>query len=73
MAGRTREKPPEDEVVTPEELAAELKISRATIYSWRSRRQGPEGFVAGGSLRFRRSAITRWLAACGDSTMNGTR
>lgn len=73
MAVRTRAKPAEDEVVTPKELAAELKIAIATIYSWRCRGQGPEGFIAGGSLRFRRSAITRWLADCGDTTMIGQR
>lgn len=74
MPAQTRATPPVDEVVTPDELAAELKISRATIYSWRSRgRGGPEGFLAGGALRFRRSAINKWLAANGDSTMIGQR
>lgn len=59
--------PPPDEVVTPEELAAELKLKRGTIYSWRSRGIGPKGFLACGALRFRRSEITRWLAESGDT------
>jgi predicted DNA-binding transcriptional regulator AlpA len=56
-----------DEVVTPEELAKECKVQRGTIYAWRSRGQGPQGFLLEGSLRFRRSEVDRWLAECGDT------
>jgi len=56
-----------DKVVTPDELADSLKVSRSTIYSWRHRGQGPRGFRAGGALRYRQSEVDRWLRESGDT------
>jgi predicted DNA-binding transcriptional regulator AlpA len=67
---RKQAAPDVDPVVTPEELSAELKIPLGTIYQWSSRGTGPESFKPGGrTLRYRRSAINKWLAECGDTTL----
>jgi predicted DNA-binding transcriptional regulator AlpA len=57
----------DDPLVTPEELAAELRIVVATIYVWRTRSKGPSGFRVGRHLRYRRSEIDRWLTSLGDT------
>jgi transcriptional regulator with XRE-family HTH domain len=67
LSGSPGAKSPDD-IVTPDELAAELKVERDIIDTWRARGRGPRGFVIEGSLRFRRGEITRWLASCGDTS-----
>lgn len=73
MAPRAPAYPVADPLVTPDELAGELKIKVNTLYSWRTRGQGPAGFMVGGALRWRRSEIARWLAESGDTAATGKR
>lgn len=51
----------DDELLTPAELSAWLKISAATIKQWRHRGVGPHGFVLGRRVRYRRSVVEKWL------------
>ena len=46
--------------LTIEELADELGVTKATIYMWRHRGEGPKGAIIGRSLRFRREDIEQW-------------
>lgn len=61
-----------DPWVTPEELAEELRIPVGTIYSWRSRGKGPAASKFGRHLRFKRSAINKWLADCANAGTRAT-
>lgn len=53
--------PDGDELLTPAELAEWLKIPVATLYGWRYRAEGPPSIKVGRHLRYRRSAVDRWL------------
>ncbi len=53
----------EDDLLPVKELAAEVGVSPATVYEWRTRGEGPRAIKVGGQLRFRRSEINRWLEA----------
>jgi excisionase family DNA binding protein len=53
----------EDDLLPVKELAAEVGVSPATVYGWRTRGEGPRAIKVGGQLRFRRSEINRWLEA----------
>ncbi|HID9837555.1 TPA: methylation-associated defense system helix-turn-helix domain-containing protein MAD1 [Pseudomonas aeruginosa] len=53
---------PEDEILTLDEVAVYLKAGKKTVY--RLAQQGAiPGFKLGGSWRFRRSELDRWIAA----------
>ncbi|MFD7858303.1 helix-turn-helix transcriptional regulator [Streptomyces microflavus] len=47
--------------VSVEDLAAELRIPKSTIYGWKSRGTGPEWIRVGKHLRARRATIDTWL------------
>ena len=47
--------------LTPEDVAEELQIPFRTLYSWRSRRIGPEAIRIGRHLRYSRREVDRWL------------
>ena len=49
------------ELLTTEELAAFLKVPRATIYGWRYEGGGPPCLKIGRHLRFRVADVERWL------------
>jgi len=49
-----------DEILTIKELASYLKIAEKTAYRFVSEGRIP-GFKVGGSWRFRRSEIERWI------------
>jgi len=49
-----------DEILTIREIAEYLKIKEKTIYALVAR-GGIPGFKVGGSWRFRRSEIDRWI------------
>ncbi len=53
----------DDDLLGVKELAAEFRVSPATVYGWRTRGEGPRAIKVGGQLRFRRSEIDRWLEA----------
>jgi excisionase family DNA binding protein len=56
-----------DELLTLDEVAAELKVSREALYRWRRRGTGPPSIrLPGGVVRIRRSALTGWLRALQD-------
>jgi excisionase family DNA binding protein len=73
MEGRRQEGDPAtvaddaDEWLTLDQVAAELKISRESLYRWRRRGTGPPSIrLPGGTVRIRRSALTAWLRALQD-------
>lgn len=50
------------EILTVEDLAAELQIPKQTIYNWRAMfpPKGPKGFRVGRHLRFHRADVDEW-------------
>jgi excisionase family DNA binding protein len=56
-----------DELLTLDEVATELKISREALYRWRRRGTGPPSIrLPGGAVRIRRSALQAWLRTLQD-------
>lgn len=51
-----------DEILTIEEVAAYLKAGRRTVYRLAANGQIP-AFKLGGTWRFRRAELDRWIAA----------
>jgi excisionase family DNA binding protein len=65
---RTRKAPKPDpgsgtarRLLSPDELASYLGVPRATVYRWRSRREGPCGIRVGRHIRYRLEEVDRWL------------
>ncbi|MEV7417506.1 helix-turn-helix domain-containing protein [Streptomyces sp. NPDC089919] len=53
---------PRDEMLTIPEVIEEIGVPRATFYRWRQYRKGPKSIkLPNGSVRIRRSELTRWL------------
>lgn len=50
-----------DRLLTVDDLAAYLHVSKKTVYTWQHRRTGPPYVRAGKHLRFRASAVDKWL------------
>jgi excisionase family DNA binding protein len=61
--------PPADPLVTPQELADELRVPLNTIWQWRTRGTGPASFKVGRHVRYRRSEINRWRREQGDTAI----
>jgi excisionase family DNA binding protein len=56
-----------EELLTLDQVAAELKISREALYRWRRRGTGPPSIrLPGGGVRIRRSALQQWLRTLQD-------
>jgi excisionase family DNA binding protein len=56
-----------DELLTLDQVAAELKVSREALYRWRRQGTGPPSIrLPGGAVRIRRSALNGWLRALQD-------
>ncbi|WP_341907634.1 helix-turn-helix domain-containing protein [Polaromonas sp. YR568] len=53
---------PEGEVLTLDEVAAYLKAGKRTVYRLAAEGKLP-GFKLGGTWRFRRSDLDKWIAA----------
>jgi excisionase family DNA binding protein len=53
--------PTERRLLSPEELASYLGVPLATVYRWRSRREGPLGMRVGRHVRYRLKDVERWL------------
>ena len=51
----------EDELLTEEELSAELKLSRRTLQRWRTESKGPRWIRVGKAPRYRRGDVQAWL------------
>lgn len=49
------------ELMTLEEVADELRVSRKTLLNWRAQGFGPMGFRVGRAVRYRRDAVAKWL------------
>jgi excisionase family DNA binding protein len=52
---------PEDEILTLDEVAAYLKAGKRTVYRLAQKGEIPS-FKLGGTWRFRRSDLDRWIA-----------
>lgn len=48
-------------LLSPSELATYLAVPLATVYRWRSRREGPVGLRVGKHVRYRVDDVERWL------------
>jgi excisionase family DNA binding protein len=60
-------------LLTIDEAADYLAITKATLYTWRSRRTGygPRAVKVGGCLRFKRSDLDDWIAAHTEAVADG--
>lgn len=54
-----------DQLLTPEDLAAELQVPVKTLYAWRYQSTGPRSIKVGRHIRYRRSDVETWLEAQG--------
>lgn len=63
----------EDPLLAIEDAADYLSITKATLYTWRSRRPGfgPCAVKVGGCLRYRRSELDRWIVAHTEAPLGG--
>lgn len=52
-----------DRLLTTEDLAARLRVSRRTLEAWRLRGGGPRFVRTGGAVRYRESDVAQWIAA----------
>ena len=53
-----------DELLTTMDLSDETKIPARTFDQWRYLGRGPKFLKVGGHVRYRRSDVDAWLAAC---------
>ena len=50
-----------DRLITVQELSDYLGVPVATLYQWRYRREGPDGFRVGRHIRYRWSEVDAWI------------
>ncbi len=50
-----------EKLLTPQDLATYLDVSLSTLYDWRWRGEGPNGFRVGKHIRYRRSDVEQWI------------
>ena len=57
-----------DDMLTPDELAGELRVTRRTLERWHAQRIGPPRIKFGKQVRYRAAAVRQWLEAqeCAD-------
>ena len=56
-----------DELLTIEEVIAELRVPRSTFYRWREKGIGPRVMkLPSGAVRIRRTALEEWLRGLED-------
>jgi excisionase family DNA binding protein len=56
-----------DELLTIEEVIAELRVPRSTFYRWRQKGTGPPVMkLPNGAVRIRRTALAEWLRGLED-------
>lgn len=51
------------ELLTTDQLAAELGVSKRTLDHWRYMGSGPDYCKLGGRVRYRRDAVEQWISA----------
>lgn len=52
-----------DDFLTPEALAAELRVCMKTLERWRVLRQGPKITKIGRRVYYRKSSVAAWLVS----------
>ncbi|QKV74083.1 helix-turn-helix domain-containing protein [Amycolatopsis sp. Hca4] len=63
-ASAAAESPVPEDLLTVDEVCAALRVTRSTFNDWRAKRCAPPCVqLPNRQLRFRRSALERWLAA----------
>lgn len=60
---KTREAVVPERLLSVSELADVLQIPVGTIYQWRHRGEGPQGFRVGRHVRFDPADVARWVDA----------
>jgi predicted DNA-binding transcriptional regulator AlpA len=56
-----------DELLTIDEVIAELRVSRAAFHRWRQQGIGPASLrLPGGAVRIRRTVLAEWLRGLED-------
>jgi hypothetical protein len=60
-------------LLTEGELAKELRVSDATLVSWRQKRIGPAYTKLGKRVFYRRESVAAWIAANEKPTREGGR
>lgn len=68
---RTVTSDPDTTLMTVDEVAAILRVGRKTLLNWRPLGIGPRGFRVGGSVRYERADVMRWLAEQRDAEPQG--
>ena len=48
-------------MMTMDEVAAWLRIPKATLYNWRHRGLGPRSYKVGRHVRYRRADVEAWF------------
>ena len=56
-----------ERLLTVNDLSEMLGIPVDTLYGWRHRGQGPQGYRVGRHVRFRRASVEAWLESRIDS------
>ena len=51
------------ELLSPDELAASIKMSKRTLAKWRCNGRGPEYVRLGHAVRYRQQDVDAWLEA----------
>ncbi|WP_103384242.1 helix-turn-helix transcriptional regulator [Pseudonocardia dioxanivorans] len=49
------------DLMTLDEVATELRVSRKTLLNWRAQGAGPKGFRLGRAVVFDRSDVRSWI------------
>ena len=59
----------DEQLLTQDDLAALLKVSKQTLFRWRKIDQGPPFIQVEGSIRYRQADVDAWLD---QRTLGGT-
>lgn len=51
----------DEPLLTQNDVAAMLKVSKQTLFRWRNLEQGPPFIQVEGSIRYRREDVQAWL------------
>jgi excisionase family DNA binding protein len=60
-----------DDLLTVDEIAAELRVPESTFRTWRSIGKGPKSFKLGRRVVYRRSDVEAWIAQQEQATTRG--